>query len=38
MVGDSPKYVEAIVVKDRKIAFTGSMKDALTQAGMNPNI
>ena len=38
MEGDAPKYVEAIVVKDRKIAFTGSMKEALAQAGANPVI
>jgi predicted amidohydrolase YtcJ len=38
MEGDSPKYVEAIVVKDKRIFFTGSMKEALTQAGANPNI
>jgi len=38
MEGDAPKYVEAVVVKDKKIAFTGSMKEALNQAGSNPAI
>ena len=38
MEGDKPQYVEAIVVKDRKIAYTGSMRDALSQAGTNPTI
>lgn len=38
MEGDTPKYVEAVVVKDKKIAFTGSAKEALNQAGSNPNI
>ena len=28
MVGDSAKYVEAVVEKDGKIAFTGSLCDA----------
>ncbi|MBU3617339.1 amidohydrolase [Polynucleobacter sp. JS-Polo-80-F4] len=36
MESDKPQYVEAIVIKDKKIAFTGSMRDALTQAGTNP--
>ena len=35
MEGDTPKYVEALVVKDNKIAFTGDMREALTQAGSN---
>lgn len=38
MEGDAPKYVEAIVVKDSKITFTGSAKEALAQAGTNPSI
>jgi len=38
MEGDAPKYVEAIVVKDKKIAFAGSMKEALAEAGANPTI
>ncbi|WP_268124785.1 amidohydrolase [Roseivirga pacifica] len=33
MQGDSPKYVEAIVVKDDKISFTGSLIDAKENAG-----
>ena len=36
MEGDKPQYVEAIVVKDRKITYTGNMRDALNQAGTNP--
>jgi predicted amidohydrolase YtcJ len=35
MEGDTPKYVEALVVKDNKITFTGDMREALTQAGSN---
>ena len=35
MEGDTPKYVEALVVKDNKIAYTGDMREALTQAGSN---
>ena len=38
MEGDAPQYVEAVVVKDRKITFTGSMKEALNQAGPNPSV
>jgi hypothetical protein len=38
MEGETPKYVEAVVVKDRQIVFTGSMKEGLTQAGTNPII
>ncbi len=38
MEGDTPKYVEAVVVKDKKITFTGTLKEALTQAGANPNM
>jgi predicted amidohydrolase YtcJ len=36
MEGDKPQYVEAIVVKDGKIAYTGKMQDAMNQAGANP--
>ena len=35
MEGDAPKYVEAVVVKDDKIAFTGDMREAFAQAGSN---
>lgn len=35
MEGDTPKYVEAIVVKDNKITYTGDMRAALSQAGSN---
>ena len=35
MEGETPKYVEALVVKDNKIAYTGDMREALTQAGSN---
>lgn len=35
MEGDAPKYVEAIVVKDNKITYTGDMREALSQAGSN---
>ncbi|WP_114662767.1 hypothetical protein [Polynucleobacter necessarius] len=35
MEGSSPKYVEAVVVKDGKIAFTGNLQDAMGQAGTN---
>lgn len=38
MEGDKPQYVEAVVVKGKKITFTGSMKDALNEAGANPDI
>ncbi|ANI99724.1 hypothetical protein A8O14_06320 [Polynucleobacter wuianus] len=38
MEGDKPQYVEAIVVKDKKITFTGNMRDALNQAGVNPTM
>ena len=38
MEGETPKYVEAVVVKDKKIAFTGSMQEALNHAGSNPAI
>ncbi len=33
MVGDSPEYVEAIVVKNRKIEFVGSSSEAMKYAG-----
>jgi len=33
MAGNVPEYVEAIVVKDGKISFTGKMSDAFSQAG-----
>ncbi|AWW47704.1 hypothetical protein DPM17_03015 [Polynucleobacter paneuropaeus] len=35
MEGDTPKYVEAVVVKDNKITYTGDMREALSQAGSN---
>jgi len=35
MEDDSPKYVEAVLVKDDKIAFVGGMKEALVEAGTN---
>jgi predicted amidohydrolase YtcJ len=38
MEGDKPQYVEAVVVKGKKISYTGSMKDALNEAGANPDI
>ena len=38
MEGDSPKYVEAVLVKDDKIAFVGDMKGALAEAGSNANM
>ena len=38
MEGSSPKYVEAVVVTDGKIAFTGSLQDAMNQAGANPSM
>ena len=38
MEGDSPKYVEAVVVQDNKISFAGSMSEALIQAGQNPTL
>ena len=37
MEGDKPQYVEAVVVKDGKIVFTGNMQDAKSQAGANPS-
>ena len=38
MEGDKPQYVEAVVVKDQKIAYTGNLRDALNQAGTNPTM
>ncbi len=38
MEGDKPQYVEAVVVKDRKIAYVGNLRDALNAAGSNPVI
>ncbi len=38
MEGDKPQYVEAVVVKGEKIAYTGNLQDALNQAGPNPNM
>ena len=38
MEGDKPQYVDAIVVKDRKIVYTGNIQEALTQAGSNPTL
>jgi predicted amidohydrolase YtcJ len=33
MEGDSPRYVEAVVVKDGKILFAGNKADAMREAG-----
>ena len=38
MEGDKPQYVDAVVVKDGKITFTGKMQDAMNQAGANPSL
>jgi predicted amidohydrolase YtcJ len=38
MEGDKPQYVEAVLVKDGKIAFVGNMQDALSRAGANPSL
>ena len=35
MEGDKPQYVEAVVVKGKKIAYAGNMKEALNEAGAN---
>ncbi|MBU3638719.1 amidohydrolase [Polynucleobacter sp. AP-RePozz3-80-G7] len=35
MEGDTPKYVEAVVVKDNKITYAGDMREAFSQAGSN---
>jgi len=36
MEGDKPQYVEAVVVKGKKIAYVGKLRDALNTAGANP--
>ena len=36
MEGDKPQYVEAVVVKGKKIAYVGNLRDALNGAGTNP--
>jgi len=33
MAGDTPQYVEAVVVRDGKIAFVGAKADAIAKAG-----
>ncbi|WP_114653868.1 amidohydrolase [Polynucleobacter necessarius] len=38
MEGDKPQYVEAVVVKGKKIAYVGNMQEALNEAGANPDI
>ena len=38
MESDKAQYVEAVVVKDQKIAYTGNLRDALNQAGTNPTM
>lgn len=38
MQGDMPQYVEAIVVQDDKITFSGDKNQALTLAGPNPTL
>ena len=38
MEGDKPQYVEAVVVKDKKIVFTGNLRDALSKADANPTM
>ena len=35
MEGEKPQYVEAVVVKGRKITYAGSMQSALNVAGAN---
>lgn len=35
MESDKPQYVEAVVVKGKKIAYAGSMRDAIAEAGAN---
>ncbi len=35
MEGDRPQYVEAVVVKGKKITYAGNMNDALKEAGAN---
>lgn len=36
MEGDKPQYVEAVVVKGKKITYVGNLRDALNGAGANP--
>jgi predicted amidohydrolase YtcJ len=36
MEGTKPQYVEAVVVKGKKITYTGNLRDALNGAGANP--
>ncbi len=38
MQGDSPHYVEALVVQNDKIMFAGDKAQALVQAGANPTL
>ncbi len=38
MEGNKPQYVEAVLVKDRRIAYAGKLRDALNQAGINPTM
>ncbi len=38
MQGDSPQYVEALVVQNDKIAFAGDKGQALAQAGTQPTL
>ena len=38
MEGEKPQYVEAVVVKDRKIVYAGNIQEALAQAGNSPTL
>jgi predicted amidohydrolase YtcJ len=38
MEGDSPQYVEAVVVKGDKIAFAGALNEAMNRAGQNAQL
>lgn len=38
MEGDTPKYVQAVVVKDEKITFAGAMPEAIANAGQSPTM
>lgn len=38
MEGDKPQYLEAVVVRGKKIAYAGNVRDALNEAGANPVI
>ena len=38
MEGRSPQYVEAVVIQDTKITFTGALQEALARAGSNPQL